>query len=244
MNRSLLAWFLAAIVARMSPVWFYTCFSFHHGLFFNEMRRLCLTWLTAAAPAQFARASPWSVFPGAGVRQRSGRRPERQRAAGWAVGQWGRSTSQHRQLRLQVIQWRFASAKQHSADAREWFYIWEGTTKALFVYLFAASCAGVLQWRAEIESPCFSSRTGQKFVFCRPQHRSCWWGLLSERCRSLWRYVMWPVPVALNRTKCMQSQKRSSLWSMWSRRCFVSPPMADLHRTGSLTVPICCLFVS
>lgn len=48
----------------------------------NEMRRLRLMSLTAAAPAQFARASPWSVFPGAGVRQRSGRHPERQRAAG------------------------------------------------------------------------------------------------------------------------------------------------------------------
>lgn len=43
--------------------------------------------LAAAAPAQFARASPRPVFPGAGVRQRSGHRPERQRAAGRAVGQ-------------------------------------------------------------------------------------------------------------------------------------------------------------
>lgn len=48
------------------------------------------------------------------------------------------------------------------------------------------------------------------------------------------RHVMWPVPVALHSTKYMQSQKRSSQWSTWSPRRFVSPPMADLHRTGLL----------
>lgn len=100
-----------------------TCMNSRHNW------NLCLMPPTAAAPAQLARASPRSVFPGAGVRQRSGHRPECHRAAGRAVGQWGRSTSQHLQLRLQVIQWHFVSAKQHGVDVRERLYIFEGATK-------------------------------------------------------------------------------------------------------------------
>lgn len=202
----------------------------------NDTRRVCLISRAAGAPAQFACASPWSVLPGAGVRQRGGHRPERQRTAEWAGGRSGGSTSQHLQLRLQVIQWRFASAKRHSADVRECLYILEGKKRH-----FLCSCPQLL-----VPECCSGERESCRRVSALAQdgcsssvvHGIIPAGEVTLRKTSIFvERVMWPVPVALRSTKCMQSQKRSSLWSTWSRRCFVSPPMADLHKTGLLISP-------
>lgn len=166
----------------MSPVWLYICFSFHHGLFkwdeaclFDFPCRRCSSSVCACLALV---RIPWCWSTPAR------RTPSRPSTYCWVsrrtVG-WQHEPTSTAAPTGDSVAFCFGKATQRWCP---WVSLhFRGEKKELsdvFVFLSAASCAGVLQWRVGIASPCFSSRTGRMFVFSRPRHRSCWWGHLAK----------------------------------------------------------------